>query len=222
MAKLRTGRTRVKKRNNGLYKTVMVVGEDPEGTVETIDVIMLPQYGVTPSPSAYSLTKGETTSGDTKYINQTLTMSGANPIGQPFLITATMKDSAGLTVGTTQNFYVTVQDDGGIIVSGVTLTQNSGAEDFTFRAVIKGTNFTDVKNIDVYLTPDTTGSAANPDKFSLVLASQTSAKKIFKNQNVAFLNAENVIDLEYLAAVTLLDTNGDELDYDHYLILAQE
>ncbi len=218
MAKLRTGRTRIKKRNNGIYKIVMVVGEDPEGTVDTIEVSILPQFGVTPSPETFSLTKGATSGDNTKYIYKYLTMSGGNPIGQPFLIAATMKNASGGVVGATQNFHVTVQDNDGINITGVSLTQNAGAEDFCLRAVIKGTNFANVASITALLTPEAEGSVATPNTFELDLVKETSAKKVFKEKHVIFAVPSNVVDMEYIAALTLLDANGDELDYAQFCI----
>ena len=215
-------RDRIKRRNNGLEKVVMVVENDPNGDVENIEVIIPAQNGVTAVPETITLEKRNTNAnGNTRYVFRHLLMEGANPDGQIFNMTANLKDASGTTIAT-EAVSATAQSNDGINITGVSLRINDDGETFTFRTVVKGTDKATVTNIEVLLTPDDGGAEADPDQFNLSLTNETATKRVFKNLGVTFGDFDNVVDMEYIAAITLFDSNGEEIDYAEFRITGLE
>ncbi len=222
MANIIVNRTRLKQKKRKNYKSIVIVDNDPTGNVNSVEVTLQPSGGVVATPSTIELEKRRTRNGKTRYIFGRLGFENGDPNGSPFVMNATMKDATGTTVGTPETMSVTVQDNDGINVTGVTLIRNEGKDTFTLKVVVKGTNISQVATVDIFLTPLDGGAEADPEEFDCSLVNETANKKVFKNKVVEFDDPDGVVDMQYSVEVTLEDTNGDELDYMEFDIVAAE
>ena len=77
-------------------------------------------------------------------------------------------------------------------------------------------------DITVVLFPIDGGS--EPDEFEQVDFGFLEIERglVYKKKDVTFIEADNVIDMEYLAVVTVTDAGGEELDYAEFRITGQE
>ena len=222
-ANIKTGRTKIKERRNGLYKTVVVVEDDPENEVATVEVLMPPQNGMEANPSTMTLELRNTNdNGNKRFVFNQLNIDGEDPVGQSLQLTVTQKDAAGENVGEPETIYVTAQDNDMINMTTPTLKINEDGETFTFKIAATGTLSPEVANVNVHLTQDDGGSDADPEEFDLELIRETENKRVFKAQEIEFVESGNVIDMEYIAVFTFFDTNGEELDYAEFRIVGLE
>lgn len=338
-ANIKAGRTRLKQRPNGLYKTVVVVEDDPENEVATVEVAIPPQNGIEAIPSTMTLAlKNTNANGNKRFVFNQLHLEGEDPIGQSMQLTITQKDALGENVGEPETVFVTAEDvdqEEGIVAQPSTIKRNNNGngfkvrtkvkgtdkdqvhsvnlifeepfegpapleleveatlvssnlttnsyrsqsinfenpeeaigyeytvvlnyldesgnpvgeqieqvvtidgndllniktpslkrnedqETFTFKMVTTGTLASGVANVSVHLTPDDGGSDADPEEFDLELVNELPNKRVFKASQIEFIDAGNVVDMEYIAAVTLSDNNGDELDYAEFRITGLE
>ena len=222
MAVIIGNRNKIKERPRRNYKSVVVVTDDPNGDVDTVEVTIAPHNGVVASPSTITLDKRRTRNGKTRYVFGRLDFENGDPNGMPFTITTTMKDTSGGVIGTTETFSVTAQDNDGINVTAVSLRQNDDGETYTMKVVVKGTNKGQVNEVAVFLTPQDGGSDADPEDFICGLVNETATRKVYKNENVTFADPDSVIDMQYLAEITLSDAAGAELDYLEFDIVGEE
>jgi hypothetical protein len=66
--------------------------------------------------------------------------------------------------------------------------------------------------------PEDGGSDADPEEFELELVNETVTKRVFKNRNITFSDATNVLDMLYRASITLYNENGETLDHAEFRI----
>lgn len=222
MAVIIGSRNRIRQKPRRNYKSVVVVTDDPEGTVDSVEVTIQPHNGIVASPSTINLEKRRTRNGKTRYVFGRLDFENGDPNGLPFNISTTMKDHEGGVIGQTENFSVTAQDNDGINVTVVNLRQNDDGETYTMKVVVKGTNKGLVNEVAVFLTPQDGGSDADPEDFTCGLVNETATRKVYKNENVTFADPDSVIDMQYLAEITLSDESGKELDYLEFDIVGEE
>ena len=222
-ANIRTGRTRLKKRRNGLYKTVVIVENDPTNEVATVEFTLLPQSGVVPVQSTVVLVpKKIKPNGNVKFVNTEFELTGQYPVGMDLIGTVVQKNIAGDTIGSPELNSVKVKANAQLNLNTPVLLLNDDQETFNFRVAVSGKKAFKVANVNVMLTPNDGGSDADPEEFELVLTQEQVQSRTFMAEIVEFIESGNVVDMEYIAAVTFFDTNGEELDYAEFRITGLE
>lgn len=222
-ANIKTGRTRIKRRSNGLYKTVVIVENDPTNEVATVEFTLLPQNGVVPNQSTIVLEpKKIKPNGNIKFVNTELELTGQYPVGMDLIGTVVQKNSAGDTIGSPELNSVKVKDNAKLSLSTPILQINGDGETFSLNVIASGKKAYKVTTVSVVLTPDDGGSDADPEEFELYLTEEQAQSKTFMADMIQFIDPGNVVDMEYIAAVTFFDTNGEELDYAEFRITGLE
>ncbi|ANH59285.1 hypothetical protein I597_0353 [Dokdonia donghaensis DSW-1] len=108
-------------------------------------------------------------------------------------------------------------------VAEITLTQNEDGETFTLSIYVSGPQSEIIERIATFLTPQDGGSDADPEDFTLNLVeNNTFDGMTFRNTNVTFTNPDSVIDMQYLAEITFLNSQGTDLDYLEFDIVGEE
>jgi len=219
MANIINSRSKLRQRNNGRsYRSVVVVENDPEGTVDTVEVKLAPNGDITPQPGTMILQEKNTNkNGQTRYVFACLVFEGGNPDGKAFSFTATMRDSAGKQIGESSTTQVTAQDNDGINVATPVLKKKSD-ELFLLRVVVRGDNKDQVKGVTASLFPQDGGSEAEPAEYELGQTDSNEKRNVWKNTEITFLEPDNVVDMQYLCVVELTDGEGKVLDrLDFYI-----
>ena len=232
-AKANIIRNRIKRRNNGLYKTVMVISnEDP--TLADVAIIELSLSGTSTDQPVQSTVildyAGDTEDGFKKFTNNQIEYT-EDIVGQIVTTTAVFKDDAGNEIGQPVVSNLTVKG-AELAIKKSTLKINSDGEKFTGKVVLDRESLLEQDQLDLVLAPGATvtmsiipddgGSEADPETFELELTNETLTKLIFKNSGVTFIEPDNVVDMEYIAVVTVSDSGGEELDYAEFRITGQE
>lgn len=209
-----------KKRTSG-YR-VSVISNYSTDEVAYIELAMEPQNGVIPNATIMHLEpKNTNENGETKYVYNSLYFEGEDPAWLSFMVTITPKNSAGEDVAEPETMYITVADtNDGLNIKQPFLKINEDEETFSFLSIIAGELNQEVAAVDISLFSEDGGS--DTETFSLELFKEKPNKKVFLNQELLFSDATNVVDMLYLAEITLLDSNGDELDYAEFRIVGLE
>lgn len=109
-----------------------------------------------------------------------------------------------------------------IQVESVQLLQNEDGETFSFLVDLSGQDINTIGQVAVFLTPQDGGSEADPEDFILNTIEETPESLIYSNTFVTFGDPNSVVDMQYLAEITLIDGNGEEIDYLEFDIIGEE
>ncbi len=222
-------RGKIKKKSTVGYKVRVIASNDDNDSSEDIPAIaqaeytILPSGDVFPSPSNFPLeNKGLTDAGDVRFVFKDLNFEGGEPDGISFTTITQFRDENGADIGAPVTDYITVQDNDGLSMKAPKLSMKNDGETFKLRLVLKGDNIGQVEKVQVSLTPDDGGSESDPATFELTLTGETETSRIYKNNSITFIESDNVVDMEYIAAVSVSDAGGEELDYAEFRITGLE
>ena len=226
-------RGKLKQRPDGTYSVIKFVPTQDQLMMDISSLVVTVGGTANSQPVQNQLVLGfvgETEDGYAKFKSNDLQFT-EDVVGQIVDIQTQFLNSSGDVVGQTIFDSFTVKGPE-LAIKKSTLKINSDGETFTGKVVLDRESLLEQDQLDLVLAPGATvtmsiipddgGSEADPETFELELTNETSTKLIFKNSGVTFIEPDNVVDMEYIAVVTVSDSGGEELDYAEFRITGQE
>ena len=142
-------RTKLKKRNNGTFKSVLTV-EDPLGAVSTAEIEMLPTNNIQPTPAFFVpdlISENESTK---KFRFNQLNFENGEANGWPFKKTVTLKDIEGQAIGSPIENWTTAQDNDEVELLDISLKQYGPTGDYKVKTKFRALDSSFVESVTIY------------------------------------------------------------------------
>lgn len=213
-------RTKLKKKISLDYKAIVIVGDDNENIVETVDV-SIPTIENQPIPSPNKMTlplKVVKENGDKKFVFSDLTFSD-NAVNFSYPVTSVMKDVNNKQVGEPLTVTLQVEDSQDARVRNVTIREVK-PEQFRLRLVVVGDHEDNIASVEVIFS-DYSGPEPIPTELLLTDPILKDGKKIFKDNTLTFDDPSAAADQIYYLVVDLKDAEGNSLGSTEYTVVVE-
>ncbi len=210
-----------KKGPNGNFRSTVIVADDPNHEVDTVDVALTP-VGDAPPPTSgsFSLTlKNENASGNRQFDTSAVRFAG-DAVGASYAVTSTMKDASGNVVGTpvTETVEIVGASNDGLLDS-VTVSQ------------VDPTNF----QVQVKLSGDPAGTAVTahvtffeweitepqPEEIALLAPARQGHRSTFTDSTLTFGDPDSAVGQYMAGVVDLIDAEGTVVETSDFDLLVE-
>ena len=199
-ANIKTGRTRMKQRRNGLYKLTTEI-EDPENVVAQVELITTDSKGNTTTANAKPKDNGMLLF----LLNQDGEIAIQGKIYNNYIIKDIFEDVIG-----TYKEEITVSTG---IIGNPVLTQNNDKKTFSLTIPLDRKQLgKDYKDLKIYVQLEATNSINYYEGTNFSFLEITKGSVIYENNNITFKDLKNIAKNEFTASITVNDYAGNELD----------
>ena len=200
-ANIKPGRTRMKKRRNGLYKMTAEIDNNEDNEVADVEISANDLQGNTTNFNAIPK-KNSTIKANFSFEKET----DSNKMSTTFIL----KDFYGEIINRFKE-EVTLST---ILIGNPILTQNDDKKTFSLTIPLKIEQLgKDYKNLKIYVKLEATNSTNYYEGTNFGFLEITRGLVIYENNNIVFKDLKNIRENKFYASITITDDGIDDNEY---------